>query len=190
MIQYVGILDKVPTLPFFIDISSIKNVKPRKGYKDNLGFRIYQTLLFPIRVVFKFLIWRPIVRLFIEIHIKSKLHEISRAYIRLLQTIDVNKKGNLVRSNWISKARVNCDAFASTLFSWTSLNGIFAWLVNILFGIFLVKNGFDNIPQFLAQFDWTKGISSIFLSIAGILLVSVTYGFLIFTTTRLVVCQK
>lgn len=180
MAQYVDILNRASMLPFFVDIFSMRQIKQDKSRQKSFWFNLYKIILYPFQFIVIFLTWRPLVRLFIEDHLHSKLKEISSSYIRLIQTVDSDKKSDFNKIEWLKKSSENCDAFASTIFSWTSLKGSLIWLSNIIIGLILAYVGFDNIFQLAVKFNWSQSIVSLFLSIASLLIILTTYGFLIF----------
>src|ERR1041384_5101993 len=75
---------------------------------------------------------RPLVHLFVEGHIRTRLKELSEGYITLRAQASANDRDV---GDWARECSDACDKLASTLATWTSIKGAFKlWWPFVLSG--------------------------------------------------------
>lgn len=180
MKQYAEVLQKTSSLPFFINISHLRNIKIIKS-KTSVLLYLYTVLSSFVKYLVKFLVWKLVVTLFIEAHIRSKLKEISKIYIQNLQTVNPKAKGSKVYIQWLNQSIDSCELFSSTMSSWVGVKEWMVWIFNIIIGLILAWVGLDNIFQAIIRISMENSTTSFLIIVAGAILIFIIYGFIFYT---------
>lgn len=106
---YVQALAAVSRLSFFVGIKEGRPVKA--GLVQKILLIVFQGKFSPLRA----LVWRPMVKLYVEAHIYKKLKELKSIYIqeKYLDT-SYNRESNGYIP-WLNLAKVDCDQLIDTI---------------------------------------------------------------------------
>lgn len=125
MREYISAVDRASRLPFFVNCSHI--LRP---YELETTFeRINRQIAF----LFTPLTWKLFVKLLIELHIKSKMNELTSAYRQLALQLPDGKQFNPQRAG-LKSAIEECNELSITLSTWKNTQTISAVILPVLLG--------------------------------------------------------
>ncbi|MBL8099034.1 MAG: hypothetical protein JNK81_07615 [Anaerolineales bacterium] len=184
--EYVRAITATSRLSFFIGLNEIK--LPQEG----LARRIFTLLLgkySPIR----FLALKPLVSLFVEIHISKKLLDLSIAYTQTIFLIQNSLAENLEYLSWLKQAKQECDEFRQTLPTGKLLLDTIKGFGTFVLGLILTIVGANSLSDFflkLLENDLTQTGLKVFIFSTTTLLLGIPYIYLFldstFATKRLI----
>lgn len=122
--EYINIIEETSELPFFIDIPSsplLEEISPSKPK------RAKETLkLPPPKKSSRPWVLKPLVKFFVESHIKGKLDQLRASYTLLA----LNKKSSKMtdKYTWLTEAAEECEKFADIL----QFSQRIRWLIEII----------------------------------------------------------
>lgn len=142
--EYAEILATVTRLSFFVSNHEVRQTT-RKSQNSKLFYYLFNKFL-PLR----FFVIRPLIRLLVETHVRSKLKEIGVAYIQTIPVIPTNHPEKEKYKAWLHDTREQCKELRNSLGTSRTL---LDWLKSILGSvapIFLAIWGAANISDFAA----------------------------------------
>lgn len=108
---YADALAAVSRLSFFVGMNEVK--PPEESFTT----KIIRFVMWGRFSPFRLLIWRPIVKLYVEAHIHKKLKELATGYAQTNFLIPALHHQESNYLTWLKKAQIECEQFATTVAS-------------------------------------------------------------------------
>lgn len=159
MQSYYQILALASTQPFLIDIFALLKRKEFSPSKEKI-LRVLIFVLTPVKFIFRLFCWKPLVDLFVELHMKNKAKEIRDIYIQLSQTINDDRKYYKKYKNWLITSASELELYSTSLASQKTIKELLTKFWTAILAIIVVILRVDNIFQALVNLVRFTPISS------------------------------
>lgn len=142
---YVESLAAVSRLSFLVGMDEVK--PPKEG----LISRIFRILFWGRFSPFRVLVWRPVIKLYVERHIYKKLQELKVIYTQSIFLVKPLSHTNEDYKGWFEKAKGECEELQRTVMSRNIFWEVFRYFVFILAGLSVTTWGATNLYDLLIK---------------------------------------
>ena len=143
--EYANALATLSRLSFFVSLYEVYKAKKPPSIRRFIFYLINKYT--PIRLV----TLKPLVNLFVEYHIKSKLRELKIAYTQLKSMLPDYHSEREKYVTWISNAIEECDSLTKTLSSWGIVADFTKLIVNTFVGVIISRYGAEILSFSIAK---------------------------------------